>query len=347
MDPIIDVALLQRAAVTYNNVLQTLPFNTLLDTCATLGIQLLPVTAKDIKLQFQRRGGTSGPYNPSVDPADYYPSEIGKIVQRPLDVLPCVNALKDHMMNYKQYNVISNAGEPVNHQTKKHPLERLILETVVTTQSEDMLLALFPGERDETQRSPLAMFDGIDTIIDTDISAGNISVARGNYIELGASPFTAPVDEDDVTALNNFIKFIRSLNSNLRKNAIVYVPSNVLFNVKDCLGNKKKAFLENQIFLQYVRDITNSPNLQIISHEVMGTGDRITATIPKNMDLGLNTQSAMQFVKVRDIYEDPNWLQFWSQWEAGFRISSVHQKTFAVSDGTPVADVSLSGDYNS
>lgn len=343
----INVASLQRAAVTYNNVLQTLPFNTLLDACAALGIQLLPVTAKDIKLQFQRRGGTSGPYAASVDPADYYPSEIGKIIERPLEVKPCVNALKDHIMNYKEYNVITNSGEPVNHQTKKHPLERLILETVVTTQSEDMLMALFAGERDETQRSPIAMFDGIDTIINTDISAGNISTARGNYIELGDSAFAAPVDEDDVTALNNFIKFIRTLNPNLRKNALLMVPSNVLFNVKDCLGNKKKAFLENQIFLQYVRDITNSPALQIVSHEAMGTGDRIIATIPKNMDLGLNTQSALQFVTVRDIYEDPNWLQFWSQWEAGFRISSVHQKTFAVSDGTPVADVSLSGDYNS
>ncbi len=347
MANLVNVGSLNRAAETYNNILQTLPFDTLIDACAALGIQVLNVANKDIKLQLQRMGATSKPYAASTTTSDYYPSELGKILERALEVKPCVNAMKDHIMNYVSKNVISNTGEPINNQTKKHPLERMILENVVRTQSEDMLMALFAGERDESDLSPLGMFDGIDTLINADISAGNISAAKGNYIDLPATPFAAPSDEDDASAFTNFITFIRSLNPYLRKNAMVYVPAACLFNIKDALGNKKKTFLENQIFVQYVRDLTNSPALQIVSHEAMGTGDRIIAQIPKNMDLGLSTQSDIQFVQVRAPWEDPNLVQFWSQWSAGFRINSVHQKTFAVSDGTPVADETLSGDYQS
>lgn len=341
---------LNRAAEQYSPVLTMLPYLVLEPQLAELGIRLLEVKEKDIHLDFMRKGAVSKPYSSSDDPDDLYVGEVGKIVERPLEVKPCVLPLKDHIMNYRDKKVISNTAEGVNNQTKKHPIEKLILETAVTTVSEDSLIPLFPGERNEANKTPLGMYDGIDTIIDTDIANGDITTAKGNLINLGASAFIAP-DPDDATtqktAWNSMLKFLRALDPFLRRQGFLYLPDNIAWRVMDSLGYVvNNRALEWDVFLGAIKGLGGF-NGKIIRTDLMGTGDRIMCSAPNNIDFGLNTKSDQKFVQVRDPFEDPNWVQFWIQWDAGMRIKTVHRKKFAINNGTPVGDSSFAGDYQS
>ena len=77
----------------------------------------------------------------------------------------------------------------------------------------------------------------------------------------------------------------------------------------------------------------------------MGTGQRIVLTAPGNMDFGMDTLGDETFVQVRNIYEDPNYVQFWIQGKYGTRIRSINEKVFQVNDGASVG-AQLSGDYS-
>ncbi len=96
--------------------------------------------------------------------------------------------------------------------------------------------------------------------------------------------------------------------------------------------------------LTQLREDCSIPNLQIVSHYALGVGDRLVLTEPGNLDLGMNTFSDTGFVQVRNPYENPNYVQFWMQWEIGMRVKNLHKRGFMMSDGTVTANP-LSGDY--
>lgn len=344
----IDITGLSQAAQKYQAVLQTLPFMVLEPVAKELGFNIIQVDYKDTRTEYQRKGNLSRPYASTDDPDDLAVSEIGKAVERHLTVETSVLPLVENIQNYRSKKIVS-LGSQVDPVTKKHPQERLILESVVRTASEDILTAIFPGERDNTNKSPLGMFDGIDTLADADVTAGNISAANGNYIELDDDAFAAPTSGTDTAAYDNLVSFLKQLNANLRKNGILYLPETVLYNAMAALANKiqYKNVFSFDAFLTCLRGDAVAPNLTIVHHDIMGTGDRIYCMMPGNVDLGFNTLAASKFVQVRNPFKDPNLVQYWMQWDAGARINSVHKKNFAMSNGTPVQDITLSGDYQS
>ena len=344
----INIEGLSNAAQKYQPQLQTLPYMILEPVCQEMGINILEVKFKDTRTTYERKGALSRPYASSDDPDTIVVSEIGKASERHLIVQPSVLPLVENIRNYREKKIVSLGDNGVDNQSKKHPQERLILESVIKTASEDIMSCIYPGQRDDANKSPIAMFDGFDKLVNDDIAAGAVTVAKGNFIELGDNPFPAPSGETDFVAYINLIIFIRSLNPYLRKNGMLYIPDLALFNAQKALANKLryKDVFSADVFLNYIRGEANAPRLTIKSHEMMGTGDRISCMMPGNMDLGLSTVSDHQFVQVRTPFKDPNLVQYWMQWDAGFRINNVHQKMFAVSDGTPEADLTLSGDYS-
>lgn len=346
----INVDDLTKAAKHYQPQLETLPYAMLEDFAREMGINIIRVEKTDVRTEFHRKGGISRPYVSLSDPSSKYADELGTGKERELTVEKSFLGLVEDITNYQDKEIVINAkASKTDNQGKKHPLEFLILESAVRTVAEDIQMAVFPGERDTTNNSPLGMFNGIDTLIDLDVSAGEISAAKGNLINLGDNPFAAPVDGDDTTAYDKLILFVRSLNPFLRKNAVIYMPNNVRFNCMDALGNKLKykTLLEFDQFVTHLRGAAQAPRLEIVSHEAQGTGDRIMAMIRGNIDMGMNTLGDHQFVQVRQPFANPNHVQYWIQWDCGMRINSVHAKAFATSNGTPVPDTTLSGDYTS
>ncbi len=343
MSTIVNTDSLNKAAQKYNPVLQTLPFMILADVLAALEINQLEIAAKDILTQFQRKQGLARPYNPNS--AIGYKGEVGKIIERPLEVKTSFAALKEHGKAYEGGKLVLNTVEDqkFDNQMKKHPLEVQIIGAKLKTISEDIIDYIFHGEYDADGNTPADMFDGYNTLITNEITSGAIAENLGNLKATGA--ITAPEDVEDTDAWDALVAFLRAAHPQLRKSAVLYICDGALFNASDALGNKLryKGVMEFDVFQKHLEQTTNS-KLKIISEPALGIGSRMMLTKARNLDFGMNTKSDTNFCQVRNPFEDPNIIQFWTQWDAGCRVRSIHPKEFQVNEQTATA-LPLSGDY--
>jgi hypothetical protein len=345
MANLIDINLLQREAKTYEAALQLLPFTTLMEPLSNLGINLVDVKDKNVFVSFQRKGGLSRPYVAGNPNDSFDAGEIGKVVEHELAVKPCVLPIVENVRNYKNYSVISDQPGTDN-QTKKHPLERLILENVVKTVSEDIIDAMFHAKFDVTDQTPMGMFDGFGEIIDDEIAAATISQANGNLYPTGA--LAIPSSTSDTNTIDKIVEFVRAANPKLKKGANLLIDGKTLYHAMKALENKTSLhqLVTFEALLAYIRSVAIAPTLNIVTDDCLGEGGRLILTTPGNIELGMRTRNDVDFVQVRNFYDDPNWAQYWCQFEAGGRIRETHAKKFQVNDQVNTA-VELSGDYRS
>lgn len=340
---VVNVASLHRVNETYQKDFMVLPYAVLLPVLQELKVSMLEVNHRDIVVVKERKGGLARPYSATDI---QYAAEVMRLRERVLQTEMAYAAVKDDVTNYRTKKVLFDAAKnKVNHQTKNHPLERDIIADQVTTVGEDIIDALFHAERDETDLTPMGMADGFNTILDKLVVSGEISLAKGNLVECNS--LGAPVDAGDLTAFNSLRDWLRGIDEKWRNRQVVlYIPYTSLINVKDALENKKTSYKDVTFasLLTQLREDCGIPNLELVSHYALGVGDRLILTEPGNLDLGMNTFSDTGFVQVRNPYENPNYVQFWMQWEIGMRVKNLHKRGFMMSDGTVTANP-LSGDY--
>ena len=342
---LVNVASLQRAAETYQKDMILLPYALLIPTLRELNISMLEVDNKDIVIVRNRRGGLARPYVLGGTNATVA-EEISRMRERALTTEFAYCSIKDNILNYKEKRVLFDAAkDKINNQTKKHPLEQEIISDQVITVGEDIIDSIFHSKRDNADLTPMGMCDGFYPILDDLVIAGELSVAKGNVVACGS--LAAPTSESDTTAYVSLRNWLRNVDPKLKSKALVlYITPTSLLNVKDALENKKSGFkdITFEQVLAYLRDDCQLPNLKIVSHYALGTGTRLTLTEPGNFDLGMNTFSDAGFVQVRNPWEDPNFVQFWMQWQMGCRVKNTHKRGLMMSDGTTVSN-ELSGDY--
>lgn len=346
----ISVTNLQRAAQKYDPILKKLPFLVIGDELARIGMNLLEVVNKDTIIAFERKQGIARPYSSGINTNSLHVTEVGKAHERHLTVEPGYIALKEHSQNYKNkiINAVNAEAEKVDNKTQKHPksIELLIIESIIRTVGEDILDAVMFSKRDTSDLSPMGLMDGFHELIDTDITAGEISVAKGNLINTGA--LSAPTSTSDTAAWDRLVAFLRSAHPMLRKRGILYMTSATRFACQDALGNKlgAKGVLEDQVFMSHLKGVADLPEtFQIITSPIFGAGSRLIFTEPRNFDVGMNTISDKDFVGIRQPWEDPNLLQYWMQFEIGARVRLIHPKSFCVNNQTNTA-IEMSGDYS-
>jgi len=340
---VINVTSLQRANETYQKDFMLLPYAMLIPTLMELKLTMLEVNNKDIVIVKERLGGAARPY---VAGSTTYKQELSRLSERELQTYTAVSVVKDNITNYKDKKVLFDPlKNKVNNQSKQHPLERDIISDVITTVGEDIIDSLFHAVRDVTDLTPMGMANGFNPIIDTLVAAGEITTVKGNLVNCGA--LTAPINANDLTAFNSLKEWLRAIDPKWRnKPVVLYIPYNSLINVKDALENKKTSYKDVTFagLLTQLQEDCAIPNLQIVSHYALGTGDRLILTEPGNLDLGMNTFSDVGFVQIRNPYEDANEVQYWMQFDIGMRIKKLNKRGFMVSDGTVTANP-LSGDY--
>ena len=336
----INVTGLQRAAEQYQQDFMVLPYSLLIPVVRELRLNMLEVDNKDIVIVKERAGGAARPY---VAGAVNYKGEIMRLTERELLTFKAVAVIKDNITNYKDKKVLFDAARnKVNNKTKQHPLEREIIADVIATIGEDIIDSLFFAVRDINDQSPMGMANGFNTIIDNEVAAGNISAGLGNLVACESLAAT-----NDDSAFVHLRDWLREIDQKWRqKPAVLYIPYNTLINVKDALETKKVSYKDVTFanLLTQLQEDCGIPNLQIVAHYCLGTGDRLILTEPGNLDLGMNTFSDTGFVQVRNPYEDANEVQYWNQFDIGMRIKNLHKRGFMVSDGTSTANP-LSGDY--
>jgi hypothetical protein len=343
MTQVVNIEGLTRAAEKYDREFKVLPYAVLIPELANLGIRLIQVNYKDTIIEELRKGGITKPY---AQDEDIIYSKIAKLTERSLITHPGYAAIKDHIRNYREKNVLFDpTANKVDNQGKKHPLEKMVIINKVRTVSEDILDALFPATRNIADKSPMGLVDGIDTLIDNSIASGEISIAEKNMINSGS--FSAPASETDTDAWDALVAWLRSVHVKFALNGtpVLRLPIAIYYHCADALANKLRyKGVEFEDFVRHLQDRANMPKLKVVKHFAIGTGARITLQVEGNIDLGMNTMGDEQFVQVRNIFEDPNLVQFWLQFDVGLRINSMHPYKFVVNEGSPVANP-VSGDY--
>ena len=341
---IVDLASLQEETIKYQKDLRFFPYYVLSSALNSLGISLMQVENIDVIKYFERLAGLARPY---VAGNDINYGKIGRVKESRLQVETCFAPLKEHILNYRKKRPINkpDVGLGTN-KTKKHLLQNLFSGQAVITVTEDIMESIFPAERDLNDESPMGMLDGFDTIIDQKIAAAEIASGKGNIKSTGA--ISAPSDTNDTDAIDQLVAFVRGAHHLLRSRpALLMLSNTVLLAAADALENKKSNFRDAGIdeVQKYINTRAQS-RVVIVTNPCLGSGDRITLTTPGNYDLGMNTFGDYNFVQVRSPFEDPNFIQFWIQWDLGARIRTVHEKMYQVNDGTPLAN-ELAGDYES
>ena len=330
---------LSRAAIEYGNYLRTLPYFALLEEAKKLLINIYEVNGKHTLINKRRKADILRPYRPGLTLGQE--KELMKFFEASLEPERVYAEIVDNITNYSDVKVISNAGEPVDNKTKKHPLEVLILQSVVLSFAEDVLFNLFHAERDEDTKSAATSFNGFFYKLNTLIAASEITAAKGNYTNTGA--FGASGDTD----YERMVDFLKSADPLLRRDKVVlYAGEKPMNAVRDSfrhiVGSHDYPTLE-QVIVK-LRGDANIPALQVVTSVAYGVGDQLMLTKPGNLDLGVGNKSDAQFVKVRDPYEDPNEVQFWIQAEYDTRIQDVHRKVLLVNEQKN-ASLNLAGDY--
>lgn len=347
MAKVINVDSLNRTSEQYDPILRMLPFRDLQPRIREMGFRFLSSDKELIEVSYERKGGLAKPYAAGTTDVDAeYETTIGKAKEMKLTPEWGYTAMVENIMNYEGVNVIGNSPEHVDPQTKKHPQEMLILQSVVKTVGEDLLDAIYFGERDITDKSPLGLFNGINTLVDAMVTSTDISVANGNLQNSGVlTNGTSGVDL--YRAYTNLVAWLRKAHLSLRKaNPILKISYATYYNVLDALTQKLqyKGVLAFEEFLRLLRGDSGIMNLSISIEEEMGSGHRVYLTVPNNFDFSLWTLASQKFVEARKIFKDPNDVQYWSQWKAGARVRNIHAKSFMMNEQSAVAN-QLSGDY--
>lgn len=337
----VDVTTLSNSAVKYQEELRYLPYRELLEVLPEEGIRLLEVANKDVETEFQRKRGGSKPY----DPNNIGTANLGKLDEHALEVETCYYNTEDNIQNYKKKKILGKpkSGDGELNQQKKHPMEMVILREQGKSVGEDILDAMYSGTRDLADQTPQGTIDGYDKILDDAVTATTISVANGNLVNTGA--LATPVDNTDTLAIDRIITFVRAADRFLRNGGILKMTQAVYTHALDAMGNKTSNFalVTREMLQNYINEQANA-KITLVTSDYMGTGQRITLTVPDNFDLGCNTFGDFTYIQVRNYGQDPNAVQFWSQYEIGARIRGFHKKVLQINELAAV-HVDLAADY--
>ncbi|MDR1716347.1 MAG: hypothetical protein LBS20_10920 [Prevotella sp.] len=334
---------LQREAVNYANLLHILPAFQLNVICKKLKLNLVEVQYEDRRINKRRKAGLLRPYSSTVTTGNS--QEIMKFFETSLRPELIYAELVDDINSYRPKKVLSNQGEWVDNKTKKHPLEAEILRDVVLSFSEDIAFQLFHAERDENTLTPATAFDGFFPGIDVYIAGGEIAIGHNNLRNTGT--FDAPADENDYESYLKLVEFVRTAHPLLRQaNPILYASENPLDQALAAYKNKVKGFNDPTMtdMLNRLRSDAKCPNLEVLTDPVLGSGDRLTMLQPGLLDIGVNSQSDISFVQVRNPFPNPNQVQFWVQAAFGTRIADIHEKVFRTNEQQNTA-LDFAGDY--
>lgn len=330
----IGIATVQTLANQLNKDIQMSGPNYRPDVFQRLGISIL----SGVKFQatttiLHRKGGTSRKKVIGTP----LKSKIGYMEERVLETTLAWNKYLDSSNNYRELAIVDDKGQYT------YPLSENAIRAIGTTYGEDLFNCLFHGDS-SLEDNPLNMYDGIITNIHKDVESGRISVANGNYVVLDTIDTTA-LDNNDTSAWTIFQKFVDSWSSSLRNQPLVKVWCTPP--VKTAIVTAYfHAFPQLQTSDVNSLKFLNMENVELVSEDSFGIGDLLLATVPGNIEYGVDDLNDESFVKVKEgTDEDLADMQFQIQSTQGTRVINVNSQRFCMSDGQLAPKTSLAGDY--
>ncbi|MDR1980373.1 MAG: hypothetical protein LBQ39_01975 [Tannerellaceae bacterium] len=333
---LVTISGLDETATIIRPELMMLPLAYKGDEFNRMGVDIITgIQDKLRQYEYIRKGGLMRPYYPGFVADE---SAVGKMEQNELQVFLSAGIHKDNIQSYVQ-NKIGPMSLLGTNKTYKNPAERLILYSVMTTWSEDLLDAFFFARRNASGENKYDIFDGIYTQIQAKIADGSISEERRNLVPTGA---IQPVDNDDVSTFYAVQEFLRKAHPVLtRTGAILNVTSTLFSWYQDAVAIKFKYTLTPDQYGTFA--IPGFPNVRMYPNPTMGDGDLMILSKPKIMQLGCDTMSDDEYIKVRNIEDDANIVTYNIQARYGANLRSVDPKVFCINDGS-LTSIQWAGD---
>lgn len=306
------------------------------DVLAKLGINAITgVQFEESQIVWVRKGGTTRRY----DANKKLSSSNGALVERKLEVTLSWNRYADNIQHYREKVPFAISEE----NTYEAPNSEAAIRSIVATYNEDVFSNLFFGDKKGKNES-YALYDGFYTHIDRAINNGEISVKNGNLVE------TTPIVIGSTDKAENWYAFKEFCNAMSPK--LKNAPEVLVMMSPECHGEIVEGYLNVYSHLQ-TKDVDNDdfrfvtlPNIHIVSHPVMGKGVRMLATVPGNLDFGVDSLNNMAMVKVTNNPEDLNELLYQIQSAQGTRIRMIEASCFCINNAdanTPMSG--LAGDF--
>ena len=272
-------------------------------------------------------------------------NKIGFLKERTLIAKLTWNRYKDNIDNYVE-TVFGTDGKPGG----DYPMSTVAVEAILKSYAEDLKSNLFFGDMENEEsadedKQKLSLYDGFHTDMAHDIADGIISVQNKNLIACDA--ITAPVDAHDSTPFDTVLEWYTKWDGRLRQQKLVKLHVDILRGLyiaqgysNKYHGNSKVNYLPNGNFT-----VSEMPRVEFCPSDAWGVGTRMMATIPGNLQYGVDSENNQSFVKTQfGSDEDAQDVIFQIQSIQGTRIMNPLASAFVMSDGS-IAENVINGDY--
>ena len=305
-----------------------------------LGISVISgVQFKNTKVVLARKGGTTRRKKVGED----VKSKIGFLQERVLTAYLTKNRYWDNRDRYVEspYQVEGSAEF-------SYPFSEMAFEAIMKSYGEDIFANLFFGDIENEKvkgKEHLSLYDGFHTLIRHDIDAGRISEANGNLVKSGT--IDAPTDTEDFSAWTNFYAWYRDWSPALKRvDVLVYVSTETGMAISAAYTNKYHG---NPTVVTTEANgnfkVKELPKVTFVPSDDWGKGDRMMATIPGNLEYGVNSLDSRSKIVVQEGSDnDSEDIIFQVQSIQGCRVLNILPSEFCVNDGS-IADLTVTGDY--
>lgn len=296
---------------------------------------------KDTATIFNRKGGTAR--RKVVGQSQN--STLGYMTERVLEahiVWDHYTANEDDFQEKPVQITINGSAQP------SFPKTEEFIDQIGIAFNDNVFPCIWHGD-EESKKPEMALFNGLHTNLDKDIANGAVSVAAGNLIPCEA--LDAPASEGDSQAWDAFVKWYNKWHPALkRRESIVYMSTAYGNNIADAYEQKHRSHQA----VQFIPDANGNfkvreyPKVTFCPSDDFGDGTRMIATIPGNMEFGVNSTADQSFVSI--MHGDPTpggdhkTITFQIQGVFGTRILRINAACFVTNGGT-IEDKYWSGDY--
>lgn len=285
---------------------------------------------------FRRKGGEARRYKAGTT----LKSTLGFMEENKLIVYQAWARYEQNLQNFREKQPFSILG---SNKTYDAPASEFIIRNVGKQFAGDVLSNLFFGDIEKGYESPLGLYNGYWTLINSLINSGAISEQKMNLVKCDEMD---DVETDDGENYDIFVRWIEKWHPLLRSAAhvVVYMSPEQKRRIIHSYFRKFTGLQTPQGGQDSFR-LLDMPNIELKADAIIGKGTRMIATVPNNLEFGLDQTDDWNAVRVDHDQNDFNVLIFQIQSTQGCRILDWSGTSFAVSDGTITDIAGLNGDY--